>query len=662
MPATEPISATAGGPSASQILAVLYRGCDTRTILKKSAQLAALTGSSLTAVFAVPDRLKDDPKIKKASSEALYQARQSGAKTVVLEGKDPAVMISEFASLYHTGQIVIGSSALKAPAGRFESSLLRRLQQLLPDHSFTVITESGDSPGLELSALSEKRSFLTDLLLSVLTMAAATAIGLLLLWSGLSEVSAIPVYSLAVLIVSLVCSSWKAGIGASVLSIVLYNFLFAEPRMSIRASNSQNFFVYLTMLVTSIFIGLLVNTMKRHILSARQNANKTRLLFDTNELLQMAGSPSEIIDILCQQSRILTMRNIVYYSWDGLDLSEPRVYPVMHRDPPSPRVLNADREMARLAADNSELTGAGSLNPGNAVFLYLPVKTSDRILGVLGVEMKDGGWEGLESDVLQAIILKSALTMENIRLAGEMEEARLQAKNEETRSNLLRMISHDLRTPLTSILGNISNLLLDKGDLSPETRSEVYSEIYGNTTWLIKLVENLLSASRMEDGSIQVHPSPDILEEAVNEAVKGSVPINADHRIDVQHEEDFILTDIDAGMIIRAVSNLLDNAQQYSPPGSLITVKTWIKDGNALVDVMDEGPGISQEVREHMFDMFYSGNKVSADSRKNLGLGLFLPRQIVEAHKGSVIQENLKPSGSLFRISIPLSDLSVLHE
>ena len=658
---SEPAKKNHTGSVSSCTLAVLSDGCDYAAILKKSAAMSAANGTRLIAIYVNPAK-SPTPAQKQMRQDAMIQARQFGARTSVTEGNDPAKLIAEFASLYHASNIVLGSSAMRAASTRFEASLIRRLQQELPYQSFTLVTESDDTPAISSGNSSDDTSLVTDFLTSMFVMAAATVFGFFMAQFGLSEVSLIPVYSLAVLIVSLVCSSWKSGIIASVVSIFLYNFLFAQPRMNLQVANAQNLFIYLVMLVTSIAIGLLVTSMKNHIANARRNAYKTRLLFDTNELMQLAGSDSEIIDILCQQSRLLSFRSIVYYTWDGVSLSEPRLYPLMSMDPPNMRTLAAEKEMAKLAAANGELTGAGSLTPGNASFLYLPVKTSERTLGVLGVEMQYGSWEDLESDVLQAMITKSALTMENMLLAHEMEEARIQAKNEETRSNLLRMISHDLRTPLTSILGNISNLMLDKNQLDESSKDHIYKDIYSNTTWLIKLVENLLSASRMEEGSIQVKTSPDILEEAVNEAVKTSIPLNPSHVVNIRHDEDFILADIDAGMLIRAIANLLDNAQQYSPPGSVIDVHTWTKDGVAFVDVSDQGPGIDDEVRGKMFQMFYSGNKVSADSKKNLGLGLFLAQQIVESHNGTLTHENLPQGGSRFSIAIPLSDLSMLHE
>ena len=235
------------------------------------------------------------------------------------------------------------------------------------------------------------------------------------------------------------------------------------------------------------------------------------------------------------------------------------------------------------------------------------------------------------------------------------------AKNEQLRANLLRSISHDLRTPLTSISGNANNLL-SNGDLfDPKTKKQMYTDIYDDAMWLINLVENLLSVSRLEEGRMNLHVSTELMDEIVAEALRHINRKSVEYRLNVQSSEEYLLVQVDARLIIQVLINLLDNAIKYTPPGSEINIG-WRKEGNfVLVTVADNGPGISDQAKPHIFDMFYSASNQIADSRRSMGLGLALCKSIVNAHGGEITVTDQLPHGSIFTFSVPAGEVE-LHE
>ena len=245
--------------------------------------------------------------------------------------------------------------------------------------------------------------------------------------------------------------------------------------------------------------------------------------------------------------------------------------------------------------------------------------------------------------------------------ARESAQAAMQIEKEQLRADLLRSISHDLRTPLTSISGNASNLLSNENEFSQETRMQIYGDIYDDSMWLIKLVENLLSVTRIEDGRMDLRMSAELMDEVIAEAMRHTDRNRDGRKIEVSSDEEFILGKMDARLIVQVVINLVDNAVKYTPEGAQIRIHTGKKDGMVVVSVSDTGPGIPDEQKSKVFDMFYIGTNRAADGRRSLGLGLGLCRSIIRAHGGEIWVSDNKPQGAVFTFTLPAEELT-LHE
>lgn len=245
--------------------------------------------------------------------------------------------------------------------------------------------------------------------------------------------------------------------------------------------------------------------------------------------------------------------------------------------------------------------------------------------------------------------------------ARESAKAAMQIEKEQLRADLLRSISHDLRTPLTSISGNASNLLSNENEFSQETRMQIYGDIYDDSMWLIKLVENLLSVTRIEDGRMDLRMSAELMDEVIAEAMRHTDRNRDGRKIEVSSDEEFILGKMDARLIVQVVINLVDNAVKYTPEGAQIRIHTGKKDGMVVVSVSDTGPGIPDEQKSKVFDMFYTGTNRAADGRRSLGLGLGLCRSIIRAHGGEIWVSDNKPQGAVFTFTLPAEEVT-LHE
>ena len=373
---------------------------------------------------------------------------------------------------------------------------------------------------------------------------------------------------------------------------------------------------FFIMIVAALIVGTLTDRLKSQVKQSTRAAYRTNLLFETNQMLQKATTEEEIFQVAQTQLHKLS-----------------------------------DRELGV----HPGITTGGKHNST----IYL-LKTAAKVYGSVVMEGSES-LEAFENSVLLSILGECALALENMRNAKEKEEAKLLAENEKLRSNLLRSISHDLRTPLTAISGNAGILLSDSESLSPETRNQMYSDIYDDAAWLYNLVENLLAVTRIEEGHMKLNTQPQLVEEMVSEALQHISRKRSEHTITVSHQDELLLAKCDARLIVQVIINLVDNAIKYTPVGSHIAITTKGDGGCAVVSVADDGPGISDGEKERIFQMFYTGSNPIADSRRSLGLGLGLCKSIITAHGGEIHVADNRPKGTVFTFTVPSGEVEV-HE
>lgn len=213
---------------------------------------------------------------------------------------------------------------------------------------------------------------------------------------------------------------------------------------------------------------------------------------------------------------------------------------------------------------------------------------------------------------------------------------------------------------MTSISGNASNLLANEKYFDKETRKRVYMDIYDDSMWLISLVENLLSVTRLEEGQMKLNICIELVDEVIQEALRHVNRKKEEHIISVENENEFLLAQMDSRLIVQVIINIVDNAIKYTPIGSNIWIKTYRRDQQAVISIEDDGPGITDEGK-HVFEMFYTGVNKVADSHRSLGLGLALCKSIVNAHGGEITVYDRKPKGTVFEFTLPAGEVHI-HE
>ncbi|MDU5444837.1 MAG: ATP-binding protein, partial [Finegoldia magna] len=245
-----------------------------------------------------------------------------------------------------------------------------------------------------------------------------------------------------------------------------------------------------------------------------------------------------------------------------------------------------------------------------------------------------------------------SLALEKEKVIEDKNRANLKIKDEQFKTNLLRSISHDLRTPLTTICGDSDILLNNYKNLTESMKLELFQDIYDDSQWLLNLIENILSITRVEEGRMKLKIEPQIVEEVIDEALKHINRDKRKHNINVDIEDEYLMANMDVRLIIQVIINLVDNAIKYTDEGSNILIKAFKKDENTIIQICDDGNGIRDNDKEKIFRKFYTSNDKISDNKRSIGLGLYLCKIIVEAHGGSIKVEDNKPKGAIFTFNL----------
>ncbi len=632
-------------------------------IVKTAAKMATAFGGNFTALYVqTPDSDKTDDASKRRLQYHIRLAEQMGANITTVYGEDVSFQIAEFARISGVTKIVIGRSNVRRRHFWSKPTLTEKLTEIVPNIDIHIILDStADSKYREKTPnfLQNFIPYPKDLLITLLVLVLSTLLGVALYHFGFTDSNIIPVYILGVLLTSLFTRGYFCGIIGSLLSVMLFNFFFTEPRLTFHAYDSKYAVTFAIMLAASIITGTLASKLKSHAKLSAQAAFRTKVLLDTNQLLQKAQDKDDIFNITATQLMKLLNRSVVMYSAKGDKLSKGALFPV-DPDGISDYLFTSDEHTAACwVLKNHHRAGATTDTLNRAKCLYMAIRINNNVYGVVGIHINDKPLDSFETSILLSILGECALALDNNRNAKEKELAAVLAKNEQLRANLLRAISHDLRTPLTSISGNAGNLLSNYDKLDEESRIQVFTDIFDDSQWLISLVENLLSVTRIEEGRMNFNMSVQLMDEVIDEAIKHINRKGAEHNITVDCKDELLLARMDVKLIIQVIINLVDNAIKYTPAGSDIEIIAEKKNCYVSVSVADNGDGIPEHMKPRVFEMFYTGDNRIADSRRSLGLGLALCKSIIGAHGGELTLTDNQPQGCIFTFTLPLGEVKI---
>ncbi len=508
----------------------------------------------------------------------------------------------------------------------------------------------------EWTEAAEQGNAFFDIAKTLGILAAVTLVSLMFDALGFSEVTIVVTYVLGVLLTAIVTPKRIYCFLSSVVSVLAFNFFFTTPRYSFQAWGKEYPGTFAVMFVVAFVASWLTMQLREQARCAAAASRRTQVLLDCDQLLQACRTSDEIVNVMCRQLIKLLGYDVTWLCAAGKGLAKPktlRLSGAVDTTPLSP----SEQSCAQWVFEHNKCSGATTSTSSEASCLYLTVRTSDVIFGVVGIHV---GHENINSDersIVLSIIGETALALERDRALAEREAAAVLAKNEQLRANLLRSISHDLRTPLTAISGNADILLSEDVSIEKADRRRLLADIYDDAQWLTNLVENLLAATKLENGTVRLNLTCEAVDDMIEEALRHVSREARSHQIQVVPTDDILLVRADGHLVVQVIVNLINNAITHTPAGSHIVIAADRNGDFVRVSIRDDGPGIPDAEKERVFESFYTINHGQADSHRSMGLGLFLCRSIVEAHGGTIYVTDSHPHGCVFVFTLPAEEI-----
>ena len=574
------------------------------------------------------------------TTDALRLAETLGAETVVLQVEsDATAEILRYARQRNVSRLVLGRARGRASVwqrltGFWREPVATRLLNAATDFEVTLVTPH---------PLIEKRRQRAAALrpdwhgygLSLVAIGLATVVAWpLAAWEAVPGGAISAVYLAAVLAVGA-----RAGLGpslaAGLLGSLAYNFFYTPPYFSLAISEPEDLVSVLVYLLGALFTGSLASRLKAQVEAMRRAKRRTDTLYDFARKIASAHRPDDVLWAAAFHiAATLDCHSLILMPDRSGTLEQVQGHPTIEE-------LDARAEgAARWAFERNEPAGAGTGTLPISDWLFLPLATSTATLGVIGVRFRDRA-RGLDPDtrrLLEAVEDQVAVALERTRLAGELADARIAGESEKLRAALLNSVSHDLRTPLVTVIGAISSLADETAYFAPEARRELTLTALDEARRLDRYVQNLLDMTKLEHGALKPQRTAIDLREIVGRVRRDLARVLQGHELAIEIADGLPQLDVDSVLIGQALANVLENATKYAPAGSRIAIEATRAGPSVRIAVVDEGPGIPVAGRERVFDLF--SRLTQGDGHPaGTGLGLAIVRGLVEAHGGSVSAE-----------------------
>lgn len=641
------------------ILVCLSSAPSNPKIIQTAAAMAKAFNATFSALYVkTPDSEYMEAEDKNRLLANIHFAEKCGATIVTSCGDDVPFQIAEYARLSGATKIVIRRSVVGKRRFFGRPTLTEKLISLAPNVDIHIIPDSDAAIAKGKKTLFEKPHFvktLKELTVSTALLLFSTLLGYLFSSLGFTEANIITIYMLGVLITAILTKSKICWVLSSVASVLVFNFLFTEPRFSFLAYGSGYPVTFVIMLAASLIIGGTTEKLKTRERQATQTAYRTKILFDANQLIQKASDEAEIFRVTANQLEKLLNRNVIVFNEKA-----QKVHATQAESTDADISPDCEQVVLQVTKNNVK-EGKGTDICPESDYTFFPICKNGKNYGAIGIFVGEKPIDFFDESIVISVIAECAIAIDGIINAKERERAAVLAKNEQLRANLLRSISHDLRTPLTSISGNASNLISNGNDIDDATKKQIYEDIYDDSLWLINLVENLLAVTRLEEGRMNINLTTELVGDVIAEALKHVHTKSEMQKITVIQPDDLLLAKMDARLIVQVLINLLDNAIKYTPSDSQITITAKRNGETVCVSVADNGKGIANEQKSRVFDMFYTGANKIADCRRSIGVGLSLCKSIINAHGGEITITDNVPHGAIFTFTLPVGEVEI-HE
>lgn len=619
-------------------------------VVRRARTLADELGAEWGAVFVeTPSSHSTDGPPRPRALEHLRLAEHLGGHTRIVQGRNVAAALVAFADDVDADTMVLGAPTRRRWRDLWRGSVIDRVARR--SESFDMLLVDGDRA--ESDAPSEQTSPATGVGSFDAFGTVATAVGLgtgtgLLIRDWVADVDLVMVFLLGVVWVAYRTSKFPALV-AALLSVASFDFFFVRPYYTFAVYNLRYLLTFAVMVGVSVAFSELASRMKRQAEAARRREKSTAALYELAQSLAVQQTPDTLLDKAVERIRDVFETGIIIYETSH---SEGLVSRRSAGDAPD---SSTDAPAVEDAFDQGEPAGVSTPHLPGAEGYYVPIEGVSQRIGVLGVRARS---ELEYSDparrhLLEAHAHQLGIFWERLRLSEEYRDTRIELESERVRNAILSSVSHDLKTPLSSIMGSAGTLQQSWGELPRTTRDELLTSIVSESQRLHRLLDNLLSMTRIEGGGLELSPEWHLPSELVGGAVSQLDHVLGDREVDIDVSSHATMLELDGPLVQQVLVNLIENAHRYSRDGEPIEVSVEVADA-AVFEVADRGPGIPSDEQQRIFEKFYQRDDI--DDR-GTGLGLAISQAIVRAHGGTIeVGTRSDGHGAVFTFEIPQTE------
>jgi len=637
-------------PAAERILVCISPNAQSAQLVRTARMLASQLYAEWFAVYVeTPNDVRLSPEERNRVLDNLRLAERMGAKTVTIRGDSVAAAVTEYSAKNHITKIVIGKTQnrwRRLFGVAVVDQIIRRSKQV----DVIVATAEEKPVKQERAALGmpfiDWRAYLPPLLL----IAVATLLGHAV-HSYFSPANIIMIYLLCV-VVTAVFWGFGPSVMVCILSVLLWDFFFVNPHLTFAVEDTQYIFAFVTLLLVGLSISYLTTRIRQQTDAAQSRESETATLYGLSRTLAaVIGLDSSVRAITDSTKETFGLDAVIFLpdaqSKEGL---KP------HVDDPDVEVGENETAAAVWCFQHQKVVGHGTDTLPNARARYFPLSTARGTVGVMALLLTGATsrFTAQQTRLLEAYADLAAVAIERTQFAEKARSAEILETTEKLQTALLNSISHDLRTPLVSVIGVLSSLQEEGIELDDAARRNLIQVAREEAERLNHLITNLLDVTRLESAALRVSRQPCDVEDIIGAALEqlGSRSDTRPVRIEFAEGLPFVFGDF--GLIVQVLVNILENAFKYSPPGSPVEV-SGRKTGNLVeIEVADRGVGIPEQDLLRIFDKFYRVQR--PDSVVGTGLGLAICKGIVEAHGGGITAENRPGGGTIIRVTLPVAD------
>lgn len=643
-----------GGPAGERILVCVNEHPSSAELVRRAKRIADNFKAPWTAVYVEgPRHVSLGETQKDRVADVLRLAQRLGAATATVPGRDIAQAVLDYARKNNVTQIVIGKSARSRWFELLNGSVVRQLMRDSGAISVTAVPAQGDVAGAGAVAAASRgeiqtwRSYLLSLVGIALTVGVAWVLNTVLdLASGsVAMIFLVPVLS------SAVSFGLRPALLTAFASVMAYNFFFLPPLYTFTITDPNNWLSFSVLLLVAVTAANLTARVRAQADLAATRASLAEELYRFTGKLAGSARLDDILWAAAFQIASMLKTNVVILLPDAAKRLEIRV-----GYPPEDELDAQDLAAAMWCWEKGTAAGHNAETLPGAKRLFLPMRTGQGLVGVIGLLSQDrrGFLAPDERRLLDALLDQTALAIERSQLALRVDEAQVRAEADKLRVAMLSSLSHDLRTPLASILGASTSLLSGTGLYDAAQTADLLATIREEAERMDRFIGNLLDMSRLEAGVLGAKPQTVPLHDLVDAALKRLSRRLSEHRLALDLPDGLPMVSADPLLLEQALVNVLDNAAKYAPAGSAIRITAAAEASRIVLKIEDEGPGIPLDDLPHIFDKFYRAK--AADRRAaGTGLGLAVARGFVEAFGGTLDAANRTDrSGAVLTLALPL--------